>query len=220
MTTVLAVDTSSDEGSAALLTTDGELFVESWRGTGTHSSRLVERIQGLLGHAELRLEDVGLLAVATGPGSFTGLRVGLAAITGLSLVSRAPAVGISTLQAMAWAAAPRPTRIVAVRNGYRSDLYYQIFDGEATPVAPPALVALEALRSVTGEPDPTFVGDGASAASAALRAAFPLAVLDPDPGPLAPAMARRTAEHAAAVRRGPLSPLYIRPVDIGVPRPR
>ncbi len=203
MTTVIAVDTSSDQGSIALLRADGSLLTESWRGTAGHSVRLMSRLEALLARARITVRDLDLFAAVVGPGSFTGLRVGLSALQGISIVTGKPALGVSSLQAMAWAAAPQPSTIVALRNGYRRDAFYQRFDGMGRPAGEPGLAAVDRLDAISGESGTHVVG-----------------FLGTDPGALAPALARHAEEHYRSGVCAPLLPLYIRPVDIGVPGSR
>lgn len=215
---VLAVDTSSDEGSVALRRGDGRMGVATWRGTASHSIQLMARIEGLLREAGMAVEDVELLAGVVGPGSYTGLRIGLAALTGLSLVSSRPTVGVSSLQAMAWSATSPSRRLIALRHGYRRDVFVQTFDAQAKPLAPPALVAIANLATIEHGNDATWIGDGVAACSDVIRQKFPTAVIGAPLGPLTPAIARRSAIPAAGQPARGLVPLYIRPVDIGAPR--
>jgi tRNA threonylcarbamoyladenosine biosynthesis protein TsaB len=221
MATVLAVDTSAEAGSAAL-SADGEApVVETWSGGGPHSAHLVQRIDVLLRRAGLGLGRVDLLAACVGPGSYTGLRVGLAAVAGLRIVAGIRAVGISALQAFAWTEAPARAPMLAVRNGFRRDLFCQLFDGDAHAVSQPALVALDALGAfpITHGAPGVVVGDPGDEARALLARRFGTARFAAAVS-LAPVIARRAAAFAAAGAAVPLVPLYIRPVDIGVPRAR
>ncbi len=219
MRTVLAVDTSSEHGSAALHTAAGAGFADEWTGTNSHSTRLVTRIEALLAQAGIGIAGIELLAGCVGPGSYTGLRVGLSAVTGLSIVATIPALGISCLQAIAWSVAPAAGPILAVRNGFRRDLFHQLFDAAGEPLGPPGLLPLDALGTLLLPADATIAGDCGEEAGERLREAFPVTPLDSRVRALAPAMAERAGARPF-MEMAPLTPLYIRPVDIGVPRPR
>lgn len=98
---ILAIDTTSALGSVALLE-DGQILVEkSWQEASSHTALLPIQLQKLMNDAKVSLKDIDLFAVAKGPGSFTGIRIGLAFVKGLCLQSKKPAIGISTLEAMA-----------------------------------------------------------------------------------------------------------------------
>jgi len=105
---VLALDTTTREGSLALAR-DGRVF-DSWSGDGalTHARRLPgDILEGLSRHS-LTLGDIDVFAVAAGPGSFTGLRIGIATIQGLAFAHGRPVVGVSALDALAYSALRRP----------------------------------------------------------------------------------------------------------------
>ena len=99
---ILAVDTSSTSGSVALLE-DERAILEINIHTGlNHSQTILPSIDQLLRSADLSLSVVDLFAVTTGPGSFTGLRIGISLIKGLALALAKPVTGVSTLDALAW----------------------------------------------------------------------------------------------------------------------
>lgn len=124
---ILAIETSTMTGSVALI--DGEEV----RGEITlsvsvqHSERLMPAIGRLLEDAGMRIEEMDLFAVASGPGSFTGLRIGIAATQGLALASGKPAVGVSTLKALAMNGIFFPGLIVPVLNAYRGEIFRGIY---------------------------------------------------------------------------------------------
>jgi len=102
---ILALDTTTRAGSAAVLR-DGAVLAEvSGDPAVTHGQRLPGELMRVLAQAEVRIEDVDLFAVAAGPGSFTGLRVGIATVQGLAMARSRRVVPVSTLDALAWAAA-------------------------------------------------------------------------------------------------------------------
>src|SRR5262245_22080574 len=98
---ILALDTTTHEGSVAIMRGDEVLSVIHGDATRTHGERLPGEFDRALQHAGVRSADVQLLAVAIGPGAFTGLRIGLAAIQGLAMVHGIPTIGVSALEALA-----------------------------------------------------------------------------------------------------------------------
>ena len=99
---ILAFESSAKPASAALVK-DGQLLSQYMQCSAlTHSRTLLPMAEDMLKNAELRLSDVDLIAVAHGPGSFTGIRIGVATVKGLAWAAEKPCVGVSTLEAMAW----------------------------------------------------------------------------------------------------------------------
>ncbi|HUX68282.1 MAG TPA: tRNA (adenosine(37)-N6)-threonylcarbamoyltransferase complex dimerization subunit type 1 TsaB [Terriglobales bacterium] len=138
----LALETTTAHGSLALLrgeTVAGERRLESQRTSVT----LFGALQSLLAEQGVELEGVGLFAVADGPGSFTGVRLGLTAVKGLVEVLGAPAVAISTLRAVAGVTAA-PT--LAALDAGRGEAYYGIYSAEEGGPEEEGLESLEALR--------------------------------------------------------------------------
>lgn len=95
-----------------------------------YSSRVFRHLEFLLGELSLRLEDFDLFAVAAGPGSFTGLRVGLAAVKGWAEVFGKPIAAVSTLEAVAAQSRSRANTVVAVMDARRNELYWGIYRRE------------------------------------------------------------------------------------------
>ena len=99
---ILAIDVSALAASAAL-TQDGKLLGEFFLNVGlTHSVTLLPMAEALLKNTGLTMADVDLFAVSHGPGSFTGVRIGVSTVKGLAWAAEKPCVGVSTLEAMAW----------------------------------------------------------------------------------------------------------------------
>ncbi len=120
---VLAVDTSTSSGSVALLDNDsilGELIL----GSGTaHSRRLLAGMDYLMKEAALEIEEVELFAISTGPGSFTGLRVGISTIKGLAWAMNKPVVGVSSLMALAMNIPFSGLTICPILDARRGEIY-------------------------------------------------------------------------------------------------
>ena len=99
---ILAFESSAKAASVALCE-DEFLIAQSYQNSGlTHSTTLMPMASDLLKTAGVKLEDVDCLAVAAGPGSFTGLRIGISTVKGLAWGAEKPCAGVSTLEAMAW----------------------------------------------------------------------------------------------------------------------
>ena len=219
----LALDTSTRTGSCAVLRGDDVLAEVPGDSVRTHAERLPGDLMAALAHARLGLPDVDVFAVATGPGSFTGLRVGIATMQGLALAASRPLVGISVLDALARAAGGEAGgRVAAWVDAWRGEVYAALYDGvrevEGASVELPAaiLARLQGTRT-------RFVGDGAAVhrdtIAAALGAQALLDVpLEPPLAGIIGRLARREVD--AGHRPGPadIQPLYVRRPDAELAR--
>lgn len=173
---ILAIESSAKAASCALCT-DGELTAQYWQCCGlTHSRTLLSMVEDMLGNLEMTVDDVDVIAVAKGPGSFTGIRIGVAAAKGLAWGADKPAVGVSTLKAMAWHFADREGALICpVMDARRSQVYNAVFriqDGRPVRLQPDRAIALDVLTGemrAAGEPC-YLVGDGAALCKAAFDA--------------------------------------------------
>lgn len=164
---LLALETSAKAASCAVLS-DGVPLASAWQATGlTHSRTLLPMVEDMLRNSELKLEDMDAVAVAAGPGSFTGLRIGLATVKGLAWAAEKPCVGVSTLEAMAWPLAHLGGVTVCAMDARRQQIYNAVFSSEGgtlTRLRPDRAVSLEDaaadLRELEGPM--TIVGDGAA----------------------------------------------------------
>lgn len=126
---VLALDSSAATLSVALLR-DGEPLAErAWRARRPHGEALIPSVAATLRDAQLTLDAIEMVAVATGPGSFNGIRGGIAVATGLALARGLPAVGVPTLDALAYAQAGRAEVVCALLPAGRAELYGASFAG-------------------------------------------------------------------------------------------
>ncbi len=163
----LAFESSAKAASVALLR-DGSLVSQYSQCSGlTHSRTLLPMAEDLLKNAELTLADIDLFAVAQGPGSFTGIRIGVSTVKGLSWACDKPCVGVSTLEGMAWHGLAAGGLICPVMDARRQQVYNALFEiREGKPFRltedrPLSLAELgEALRAQEGVP--FLVGDGAA----------------------------------------------------------
>ncbi len=237
--TILALDTTTHAGSVAIRR-DGRLRGEHVGPASVpHARRLPGEILDLLGTCSLSLPEVTLYAVASGPGAFTGLRIGIATIQGLAFAHGRPVAGISALEALAYAvraeAASRRTPLVAAwMDAARQEVFTSLFalddgtGGELTCVDPPAVgsaaATLARWSALQGDRGVLFAGDGAVRYQNAIASALG------DRGQVVahvPVLAGVIAELAetAAARglAGPphaVRPLYVRRPDAELARDR
>ncbi|MCI7623145.1 MAG: tRNA (adenosine(37)-N6)-threonylcarbamoyltransferase complex dimerization subunit type 1 TsaB [Candidatus Limivicinus sp.] len=164
---ILAFESSAKPASAALVK-DGQLLSQYMQCSAlTHSRTLLPMAEDMLKNAELRLNDVDLIAVAHGPGSFTGIRIGVATVKGLAWAAEKPCVGVSTLEAMAWHGLAVGGYICPVMDARRSQVYNALFKiehGRPFRMTEDRPIALDELsKEVTALNAPVFlVGDGAA----------------------------------------------------------
>jgi len=119
--TILAIESASTDPSIALATTDGELLGSSaWSGDSRQGSQLLPRVLELLAERGAALADLGGIAIGTGPGSFTGLRVGMSVAKGLALGLAIPIIGLPSIPA--WLAG-EPTAVAALNRAGARDAY-------------------------------------------------------------------------------------------------
>ena len=132
---ILSLDTSSPSGSVAILRDELTLGVISTRAEENYSSRIFRHLEFLLSDLTLKLADFDLFAVSAGPGSFTGLRVGLTAVKGWAEVYRKSVVGVSALEAVASQACAGRTVLVPALDARRGQIYFAVYCGAAAGLA-------------------------------------------------------------------------------------
>lgn len=216
---ILALESSAKAASCALVA-DGMPLATAWQATGlTHSRTLLPMVQDMLKNSELSLADVDAVAVAAGPGSFTGLRIGLAAVKGLAWAAEKPCIGVSTLEAMAYPLSHIDGVIVCAMDARRQQIYNAVFlasDGELTRLREDRAISLEEaaadLRDFDGPL--TIVGDGAQLAFDYFTKAGIDCVLAPahlrSQSAVGVAFAAEAAGQDALVSAQDLSPNYLR----------
>ena len=162
---ILALETSAKSVSCAVVE-DGAPLASAYQCTGlTHSRTLLPMVDAMLKNAELTLEEIDAIAIAAGPGSFTGLRIGIASVKGLAWAADKPCLGVSTLEAMAENIAHLDGLIVGAMDARRSQVYNAVFeakDGALTRLCPDRAISLEDLtRELSDETRHiTVLGDG------------------------------------------------------------
>lgn len=161
---LLAVDCSSKTASAALLR-DGRLLAQSFLNVGlTHSETLMPMLARVLEQSLVTPEQLNGLALTNGPGSFTGLRIGISAVLGLSLSNDIPCCGVSSLESAAWNVCHMGGLICALMDARQGQVYTALFeavDGELRRMLPDAAVAADEIFAEIEKKEVILVGDGA-----------------------------------------------------------
>jgi len=212
---LLAVDTALGACSAALLDGDTVLahrFEPMDRG---HAERLAPMVEEVMREANLAFAALERLAVTTGPGTFTGQRVGLAFARGLRIALSKPLIGITTLAAMAAQAMAETGRktAAAIHDARRGEVYLEIAGGYASP--PEVLTFSDAIQRLAAlRDDFALAGTAAPATLMAVPHAQMSSVIQPDAVWVA-----RLAVRAPATEAAP-KPLYLRAPDAKLPAPR
>ena len=170
----LAFESSAKAASVALCE-DGRLISQVVQCSGlTHSRTLLPMAEDLLRNSETEMKQIDCFAVAQGPGSFTGIRIGIATVKGLAWAAEKPCIGVSTLAAMAWNGLAAGGLICAVMDARRAEVYNALFrieNGRPVRLCPDRAINLSALTEELRErgDSPFLVGDGAELASAFFR---------------------------------------------------
>jgi tRNA threonylcarbamoyladenosine biosynthesis protein TsaB len=213
---VLAIDTALAGCSAAVLDLDrgGIVASETLSIARGHAEALIPLIARVMDHAAMEFTELDRIAVTTGPGSFTGLRVGISAARAIALAATKPAIGLSTLAGFAapLIADDDSTNVVAVIDARHAHVYLQVFGrGGRTLVAPRIAMLRDAVRLAVNGPA-RVVGSGAAILAAAWsKEAEPPLLVDDRGAPEIAWIARLGA--AAAEGHGPPKPLYLRAPD-------
>jgi tRNA threonylcarbamoyladenosine biosynthesis protein TsaB len=179
---VLAIDTALAACSAAVLDTDyggGILASDSLSMARGHAEALMPLIYNVMQRSELMFSEIDRVAVTTGPGSFTGLRVGISAARGIALAADKPSVGVSTLTALAapLLADDETTPVVAAIDARHDHVYLQVFGVGGRVLISPRLAPLsEAARAASDAPS-RIVGSAAQSVAARLPRGAPLPLL-------------------------------------------
>lgn len=235
---VLALDTTTRTGSIAVARDGRLLHLHEGDGSRPHAERLPGDLLASLGRAGVALPDVDVFAVAIGPGSFTGLRIGIAAIQGCAFATGRPVVGVSALEAVAQAAATHGLatggRLGVWMDAQRHEVFSALYDlvagenGTALQVVEAPAVGLPAETAARwhGLLDGTWcpvAGDGAVHYASVLAQAAGVPVTTLEPPPLAPAialLAGRRAGRGEGTLPHAIRPLYVRRSDAELARDR
>lgn len=211
---LLSIDTAGPRCAVALSQlASGEILARADPDIGRgHAELLMGLVDEVLAAAVAGYADIGKIAVVVGPGSFTGLRVGVAAAKGLALALKLPAVGISSLEALAEPHWSTGLPVLAVTDAKRGEVYAALYGSggrvlrEPEALAPEALAAFVAVKAIGKL---ILVGTGARVAAEQLGA-LPLRIANPAGDTDIAAVARLGQDRGAA---GPVKPLYLRGAD-------
>lgn len=217
---ILALESSATACSAALVR-DGELVAQNYQNSGlTHSRTLMPMVHSLLENCGEKLDDVDVIAVAAGPGSFTGLRIGVATAKGLAWAGDKDCAACSTLESMAWPLAHLEGKlIVCAMDARRKQVYNALFLAKGNGlerITPDRAISLEELgKELKAFDQPKIVvGDGAKLCYNTLKELIPLEL-----APMHLRMqsawgvaraAMELAEQGALVKGADLTPVYHR----------
>ena len=216
---ILALETSAKSVSCAV-TEDGAVLASAYQCTGlTHSRTLMPMVEDLLKNAELTLDEIDRIAIAAGPGSFTGLRIGVAAVKGLAWAVDKPCCAVSTLEAMAQNVRHMDRLIIGAMDARRNQIYNALFEakgGALTRLCADRAIGLDELcEELKGDSRHKIVlGDGG-------KLCFDYLTSHSIDCTLAPAQllyqnavgVALTAEHGEAISAQELAPVYLRPAQ-------
>jgi tRNA threonylcarbamoyladenosine biosynthesis protein TsaB len=218
---VLAVDTAGPSCSVAVTEAD-RLLVEINSGMAqTHSRHLMPMVDTALEMAGLALSDLDLFAASKGPGSFTGLRIGMSCVKGMALATGKPAVGISSLEALARQAAIPGWLVCPMLDARRAEVYYSLFESQNKGLAcigNETAAAVDRVLDTVNE-QCLFVGSGALAYRGQIEerlgniAAFPPTDQHTIRGAALARMALKCFETGDASSAAELTPVYLRKSD-------
>ncbi len=223
---ILSLDTTTRAGSAAVLRGGAVLCERAGTSAVPHGQRLPADLARVLETAGVSLAEVELFAVAAGPGSFTGLRVGIATVQGLAMASGSRIVPVSTLEALARAGRDGRRLVGAWMDAQRGEVYAALYepDGERARVPPVAArpqAVLDAWAQAVESHDIVFIGDGAIRYADAIRqgpgARGSIVAAPPLAGFVGEIAAGRAAE---AVLPHAVVPIYVRKSDAELARDR
>ena len=193
----LAIDTANENIAIALLNEDTVLFEYNQAMPRGQGEALIPLIQDMLNQSNLAPRDINQIAVAIGPGSFTGVRIGMATARGMGLALDIPVYGTTTLEASAF---QTTGKMLAVLDTKRGDFYTQLFQ-DGTPLEEPQIRTTEQIKTLSGI---SLVGSSAPALSE--QTAIPV-----QESPLLPAVA---IAYSALIQKREAIPYYLRDADV------
>src|SRR5271163_1086158 len=213
---ILAIDTSCGAASVAVVESGQAepLAVMTKRMARGHADALAPMVEEVMRGLDGGFASLSRIAVATGPGSFTGIRIGVAMARAMSVALAIPVVGVSTLAAFAapLLSSPRPGIIAAAIDARYGSVYFQLFEPSGRPLGPPRCdTARECVRAIGAGPA-RLAGDAAAIlANAAHRAGLPYDLDAARDAPDIVALARMGLALDPSV--SPARPIYVKPPD-------
>ncbi|MGD9921409.1 MAG: tRNA (adenosine(37)-N6)-threonylcarbamoyltransferase complex dimerization subunit type 1 TsaB [Pseudorhodoplanes sp.] len=212
---VLAIDTALEACSAAIFDSDQGAIIasESEIMSRGHAEALIPLLQGLIGQTGLDFHALDRIAVTVGPGSFTGLRVGIAAARGIALAAKKEVVGVTTLAALAapYIEADPKLPVAAAIDGRHRHVYFELYGPQGRVLLSQRIIPVEEAVRASAGASAALVGSGAQM----------MAEIWPDPTQLPPLDERQAPDIGWVARLGartrpqdaPPKPLYLRPPD-------
>jgi tRNA threonylcarbamoyladenosine biosynthesis protein TsaB len=214
---ILAIETGSRSCSVAVFAGLADVrAIEHVNTDHGHATMLMPMIERVMAKARCDYPDLARIAVAVGPGSFTGIRVGLAAALGLSLACGVPAVGISSFLTVAdlEPSERQGQRLFALLDSRRDEPFLVELDAQLQFVAPPAVVTPDELDAILGVARPLILaGDAPAMGRYAQQGGMQL--IQAAPHALAVARLAADPEHRYDL---PPKPVYVRPPDVTMPK--
>ena len=224
---ILAIDSATAACSAAVWSGDGiaaHRFETMARG---HAVHLMPMVRDVMAESGLEFHDLDFIATTTGPGGFTGLRIGLAAARALAMAAKLPIVGYSTLETVARSPRRDANRrpVLVVLDAKRTDFYFQLFKPDGAAMGPPATAAPDVIAAAVTPQNPVIIcGDGADAVFETINAYG--VQLERSKGPDVPdaAILAQIAHSDVGsdmkfqFKSRPPEPVYLRAPDAALPR--
>lgn len=210
---ILAIDTALAACSVAFAE-NGRILARSWEAMPRgHAERLIPMLEDTREDAGVAYDTLDLIMVTVGPGTFTGVRVGLAAARGLGLACGCPVQGVGTLEALACATG-EGSPVLASIDARRGELYWQRFAANGRPESAARLDSIEAVIAAQSGKSGRLVGSGSELLSGHLPAwSLSNVAVNPD----AAIIARHYPRFASAIAGQPPKPLYLRAPDAKLP---
>jgi tRNA threonylcarbamoyladenosine biosynthesis protein TsaB len=222
MMRLLAIDTSTWWGGAALVETDSDgprLVAEiGLRVEDSHAAHALALVEAVLAAAGWDKSSLDAYVALRGPGSFTGIRVAMGLARGLGLAAKRPCLGVGTLDAMAEAFGPAERDRVPLLDAGRGEVYGARFDPVSTPPRPATAPWVAPPEAALAGGTCIVFGPGATRHEAALRAAGYDGPIGRAPTSVAAAAARIAAASVEGAADRDFTPLYVRPADAELPR--
>ena len=219
---ILGIDTSTSCGSVGLIDDQGVIADNLLNLPVTHSERLIAAIGGVLDQSRCNLTDLNGIAISLGPGSFTGLRIGVSVVKGLAFTTGLPVVGVSTLDALAAQVAPTSYAICSVLDARKAEVYTALYRYEGgsrvkrlTPygaMRPEELVAQIREKTI-------FIGDGTRTYGDYFRdtlpslALFPALPLRVPHGSVVATLGLELLQRGETLDVSTFIPIYVRPSE-------
>jgi tRNA threonylcarbamoyladenosine biosynthesis protein TsaB len=212
---VLALDTSTDACTVSLVGEPGPAYEITIPVRTGHAGSLLPLVDRLFSLSPHKKEEVGLIAVGIGPGSFTGIRIGIATAKGLALALGIPLAGVCTLDALARGALPSPLPVMPVIDARKSEIFCALYSPDGAALTKPMNIRPERLADMITAPT-LFMGNAVPLYRDALSSALGGNYVEAPEDlwyPRASVIGRMAAEQRDSGSLAPAQPLYVRASD-------